>query len=657
MLTRRAALHGGLAAAGAMALPVARRAAAAAEPVPAGPLVAGPDDPAVWFTHSVASGDPAADGVVLWTRAYPLDGRTEVELTWVVARDPALDDVVRTGTVIASAATDWCAKVWADGLAPHQTYWYGFRAEGGTERSPTGRTRTAPAPGQAVDRLRFVLLTCNNPDEGRFNTLDRVAELDDSIDAVIHHGDYIYEYGRPGLPNAPWHTCVTLDDYRSRYASYRSFVQLRDAHRMHPWIHLWDDGDTANGAWRDGADGHDERMHGPWADRLAAAFRAFTEWTPCRLTGEVADTPVSRSLPYGDLAHLLVVDACVNRDRLWGNALQSFDAPELLDPARRSLSVESERWLASALTRSARSTWTVLTTQALVSHWGAPGLPDVLPPELMDHFLRRDGNQLYGTAWNGYPAQRQRLIDAVEAAGLRNLVVTSGDAHFSIAAELTRDPYNPLVYDPLWSHGSVGVELCCASVSSAGFAEGLGVEPRTVTPAVELASLLLNPHQRWLELDSKGYVLLELRPDRMIADYWFVPTVRQLDDRIHHAARLVTRAGTNHLDLDVRPGAAPPRRDVAPVPPEVATNPVAVDRRGGAAGTEQQGNRFPLPAGTSTAGAPAGAAAAAGPIPDSAAPAPTLPATGAGMPLIPAAAALAAALAVRRRAGRADPSG
>lgn len=596
-MTRRAAIQGGLSLAGALAISgVAARPASATG---ATESTAEPTPP-IWFTHAVASGDPTADGVVLWTRAYPIDGRARVDLTWIVATDPALADVVATGPIMVTAATDWCAKAIPAGLEPHTTYWYGFVAGDGptTAHSPIGRTRTAPAAGLPTERLRFVLVTCTNPEEGRLNTLARVAELDDSVDAVIHHGDYIYEYGRPGVGFAPDHTCVSLDDYRTRYAAYRSFPQLRDAHRMHPWIHLWDDGDIANGAWREGAADHDPDLHGTWADRRAAAFQAFTEWTPCRLTAEVGDTPVTRSIAYGDLAHLVVVDAMWNRDPGHDSAFVSFDAPELMDPARRIMSDEQEAWLADTLASpSARDArWTVLVTQALVTHWGAPGLPDVLPHELTEHFIRRDGNQLYSSAWNGYPAARGRLIDAIEAARLRNLVITSGDAHLSITGELTRDPYNPLAYDARTSRNSVGVELCCASVSSAAIAETLGVPPRTVSPALELTSVALNPHQRWLELDSKGYVLLELRPDRMVADYWFVDTVAQLSGRIDFAARLTSLDRSNRLQHELLPSHTTPRREVAEVPLESATNPVALDELGGGAAAEPTGNRVPTAA-------------------------------------------------------------
>jgi alkaline phosphatase D len=302
-LTRRGALKG-LTAVGALAA--------------LGGLAHGGQRP-LRFTHGVASGDPLQDRVMLWTRALPEDGEA-IALNWTIARDAGFRDTVVQGTAWATAATDFTVKIDAHGLAPGERYHYRFVAEGQT--SPTGRTCTLPVGD--VSRYRLAVMSCAHYAAGYFNVYGAVAARDD-VDVVLHLGDYIYEYGMDGYAGdigeeigrhvAPDRATVSLADYRERYAHYRLDPDLQALHAAKPMIAVWDDHETANDAWKTGAQNHDAATEGPYRERAEAARRAYLEWLPIR---ENTDDPqqIYRAFDIGKLARLIMLDTRrIGRDR------------------------------------------------------------------------------------------------------------------------------------------------------------------------------------------------------------------------------------------------------------------------------------------------------------------------------------------------------
>lgn len=498
----------------------------------------------VSFTHGVASGDPLADRAILWTRALPADaGTKELPVRWQAARDAGFLDVVAAGEAFASAARDFTVKVDAALPDPDTYYWYRFEAGGAV--SPAGRTRTAPAGDVAA--FRFVATTCSNPNVGHFNTLACIAALDD-LRFVMHLGDYIYEYGSDAWD--PPHACVTLDDYRRRYAYYRAFPEQLEAHRLHPWIIVYDDGEFANGCWTYGAEAHDPQTQGAWEDRRRAAAQAFEEWTPTRLAPQDGDIPrLYRRLAFGAMADVLMLDLRQDaRDGFLSDHYVTGNIPAYDDPARRIMSPAQMGWLLDGLA-DRRSRWKLVGNQAMLGHWGGPGAPD-LPPEAMRALgLRQNGNQLYVNGWNGYPADRRRLYAGMQERDVQNLVVLSGDAHYSFAMDLPPDPFDATKYDPVTGRSSLGVEFVVPSVNSEAFPETMGYPPRTLSLPVERASLAGNPHHKYTELDSKGYTLVTLTAERAVAEYWFMRTVLEPGTERQLGARLVTAAGSNRVDL------------------------------------------------------------------------------------------------------------
>ena len=279
--------------------------------------------PTVSFDHGVASGDPLSDRVVIWTRATPAEGSTSpITVSWIVAWDPELQWVAHSGDITVDAETDYTVKVDVDRLAAGTTYYYGFRV--GDKVSPTGRTKTLPA--EDAQQLKMAVLSCSNYPAGFFNVYRTMADIED-LDLAIHLGDYIYEYGangygtdvgnRIGRFNVPAHELLTLNDYRQRYALYRTDPDLQALHAHVPMIAIWDDHETANNSWMDGAQNHSEDgSEGSWDERKAAFTRAYHEWLPIRTPVADNKAAIQRSFQAGSLASIVMVEArLIGRDK------------------------------------------------------------------------------------------------------------------------------------------------------------------------------------------------------------------------------------------------------------------------------------------------------------------------------------------------------
>lgn len=512
-----------------------------------------PVDAAV-FAHGVASGDPLADRVILWTRVTTT-ASVAVTVRWVVARDAALTDVAAEGEAVASADADYTVKVDPTGLAAGTTYYYAFAAlpsEGGapTGRSVVGRTRTLPAGD--VARLRLAVTSCANYNNGYFNAYGRVADRND-LDVWVHLGDYIYEYadGRYGnvaaeRPLEPKNETVTLDDYRKRYAHYRTDADLQEAHRQHPIVAVWDDHETANDSYRDGAENH-QPEEGDWNARKLAGTRAFVEWLPVRAELVPGQLPkIYRELAFGNLVDLVMLDTrLAGRDKAPGDTTkvgsQAKGTPaDWADPARQLLGAEQEAWLGTTLGASkARGTkWRLLGNQVVFAPTKDP----------------RDGGPVTTDFWDGYQATRGRVIDKLESGAIDNVVVLTGDIHTSWAMDVpplvTTDP---AVYDPATGKGSVAVELVCPAVTS----QALEGDPlAAVAPNLVKQN---NPHIFFNEVTRKGYLLVDVTPERVQAEWYFVADhlVRTTAEAL--AATYTCASGSAHLVVAAAPSA--PRSD------------------------------------------------------------------------------------------------
>lgn len=422
------------------------------------------------FSHSVASGDPHPDSVVLWTRLDPVGRTGLVAVTWEVAADEAFSGVLARGVAQTSAIRDWTVNVVARGLSDGRTYWYRFVDDVGNV-SPVGRTRTAPLG--PVDRLRFGVAACSNFAYGNFHAYGHLAERLD-LDAWIHLGDYVYEYANPGAGetygeyrlNDPVNETLSLSDYRRRYACYRADADLQELHRLHPVIHVWDDHEFADDPFVGGAANH-QPGDGDWNLRIAAALQAYSEWMPTRLDGN----RIHRTLHYGDLATIVGVDR--QRRFLW---------PEAND-GDLYLGREQFDWLDGQL-GSVTSDWSVLAQQTTFAATG----PN-----------RRSGG------WG--ERDRGRVLSTLRPTG-SDLVVLTGDIHRFHAIDVLDDPD---AYVPGTGDGVAAVEFASGSISSPG-SNGSGAGPQV----------------RWTSGDHRGYAVVDLTPDRVQSDFFGFPDPEKL---------------------------------------------------------------------------------------------------------------------------------
>jgi alkaline phosphatase D len=386
------------------------------------------------FCHGVASGDPLPDRVVIWTRLTH-DGRHALPVRWwIETMDGAR---AGEGTAVASAQRDWTVHVDVGGLMPATAYRYGFEAGG--ERSVVGRTRTLPSAG--AEHLRFGQVSCAKYNAGYFNAFARLSVRDD-LDFVLHLGDYIYEASNEppsetrvtdiGRPFDPTHECVTLADYRRRYAHYRADPDVQEMHAAHPLIATLDDHELADGAWRDGGSQHDEERSGSWRSRRAAAFRARWEWLPARPPDAGDPERVFRTVSLGELADLFLIDTRSRRD-------QPVPPPAMDGPQRSALGPEQRAWLWDALDRST-ARWRLIGNPSVMARtWSDAFDGDVKAALLKLKLIDADGTGPDYDQWDGYPHERRALLEHVARATPANVVVLSGDVHVGMANDLARD--------------------------------------------------------------------------------------------------------------------------------------------------------------------------------------------------------------------------
>ncbi len=506
------------------------------------------------FTHSVASGDPVQDSVTLWTRYVPLDGGS-AELQVELARDPAFAEIVARGTTTAGPESDFCAHARPAGLAPGQWYFYRFTAPDG-QVSDIGRTRTLPAG--PLENVRIGVFSCSNATSGWFNAYGHAAARND-LDLVIHLGDYIYE-SKLDRSDAleelaiarqiqPQHECVSLVDYRLRYASYRMDADLQALHRAYPMIAMCDDHETVNNSWLHGAENHGEH-EGPWPVRMAAAMRAWHEWLPMR-----SDAYARYEL--GDLASLFRLETrIIGRSQqldlgeyLKGQsdpltaALAFRDGP-LADPARTMMGAEQERWLADGLAQSVAggARWQILAQQTIMgttlmprdySSWFTPDAPPGDSKRAELDLAVQLGALGIGTSmdrWDGYPAARSRLLASAQAAGAE-LVVLSGDSHNAWAFELEHDGQ------------PAGVEFAGQGVSSLGMDKRYFGDPQ----AIARSYLDTNPAIKWCDTSRRGYMVLDITPEAVTNEWLFLHSRHERSREVLDTHRMQVERGAHRF--------------------------------------------------------------------------------------------------------------
>ncbi|MFF1414739.1 alkaline phosphatase D family protein [Streptomyces sp. NPDC058289] len=533
------------AAATAALVPIAALGAEAAH------AATGTTEDAPSFLHGVASGDPLPDGVLLWTRVTPTAGAVPgsgagpaVAVGWEVAEDKAFSRIVASGTVTASAASDHTVKADVRGLRPQTAYWYRFTA--GATASPAGRTRTAPAAATAPAGVRFGVVSCANWESGYFSAYRHLAARAD-LDAVLHLGDYIYEYKSGGYPeakyvvrqHAPLHEILTLADYRTRHGKYKTDPDLQALHQAHPVIAIWDDHEIANDTWSGGAENHDPATEGSFAARAAAARQAYFEWMPVRTSTEGT---VYRRLRFGTLADLHLLDLRTFRSQQAGIGSGAVDDPERSITGRAQLD-----WLKAGLAGS-QATWKLVGTSVMISPVAFGSLPAHLLGPLTELLgLPAGGLAVNVDQWDGYTDDRRELLGHLTDRSVRNTVFLTGDIHMAWANDV---PVTAATYP--WSR-SAGVEFVVTSVTSDNIDDLLHVPADTASLVAETAIKAANRHVKWLDMDAHGYGVLDVTAERSQMDYYVVSDKRRQDATAAWARSYRTLNGTQKVERADQP--------------------------------------------------------------------------------------------------------
>ena len=519
----------------------------------------GDSESSISFNHGVASGDPLSDRVVLWTKVTPPESREEVKVTVEVATDAEFTDLVgETVMTTTTAERDYTVKVDFTGLKAGIPYYYRFRSDGVT--SPVGRTKTLPQGD--VSSVKLAVFSCANYAAGYFNVYGHAAGQAD-VDAVLHLGDYIYEYDTRGLSlensgevvrNLPADNdkeILTLDDYRKRYAVYRSDSQLQALHAAHPFITMWDDHEVANNSYKDGASNHDEG-EGEFrkARKEAAASQAYYEWMPIRENTQEREIAY-RSFSFGNLVDLHMLETrLVARDKELDYQNYIDPETETIDMQMLNTHLQSQtllgraqlEWLREGMNDSS-ATWQVLGQQVLMgrmelpvellAHLDNPSLrlaTDIF--ELTEIKQRVQGNDPSVTqrerdrintvlpynldAWDGYPAEREAVLGVAYSAD-KNLVVLAGDTHNGWANNLEDAEGN-----------QVGVEFAGPSVTSGGIEDFLGL-PDGFRAQFSRAVETLVDDLVYSNASDRGYMIVSFTSKEAQSEWIYVDTVSELE--------------------------------------------------------------------------------------------------------------------------------
>jgi len=508
------------------------------------------------FRHGVASGDPFQNSVVLWTR-ISAESEADIEVSWEIFTDAELETQAASGRTTTGKARDYCVKIIAENLSPGQTYYYRFRA--GDSVSPIGRTRTLP-DGETPE-IRFAVVSCANWQHGYFNTYDAIAKRAETqpYDAMIHLGDYYYEYGAFETPriedriHEPAHEIASLEDYRQRHAQYRSDSALQSATAAMPLIAVWDDHETSNDSWKSGAQNHQAETEGTWDDRRQSALRAYYEWMPVRdpKPGRVR-ADIYRNFRFGDLVNLTCVETRLTAraepiiiesyfdDIIQEGGADKFREDVLYDEGREMFGADQQDFIINALSQSKTDgvPWRLLANQVIMGRLLTPDFTpyisedalekiEVVWPEVREFLtLSKYNMPVYPDSWDGYPVAREAFYAALETAGINDMLVLTGDAHEFWLNDLTSE-----------AGTKVGMEVVTSSVSSETLTAYLG----DGTADHNLLLTKENPDARYYNALRCGFIDLTLNPKQAVIRMMSVDTVLSRDYVLSKSAQFTVR--------------------------------------------------------------------------------------------------------------------
>ena len=445
------------------------------------------------FIHGVASGDPKEDRVIIWTRITNKKAGEEA-VKWEISESQNFATLINHGELTTNSNIDYTVKVDVPGLQPGKQYYYRFICN--EQYSPIGRTKTLA--GSKSDDIHLGIVSCSNYEFGYFNAYEGLAN--ENLDAILHLGDYIYEYA-PGKygdkdferKHLPAKEILTLEDYRIRYAQYRTDKSLQKAHQMHPFIMIWDDHEIANNAYKEGAQNHQDD-EGNFMERKQIAKKAYYEWQPIR---ETKDSVLYRSFQFGDLVDLIMLD-----ERYIGRN-KPANTPEDAKLERTMLGDTQLGWFKKEL-NSSTAKWKVIGNQVIF----APCNLSLVRPE----------SPVNLDAWDGYDYERNEIVNFLGHTPINNTIFVTGDTHSSWAFEVPMDK-NSYKSNPL----SCAIEIGTPSITSANWDEGATVEEAMLG---EQALLMSNPHLKYVNGRDHGYVLLHLSASKANVQWYYTQDIK-----------------------------------------------------------------------------------------------------------------------------------
>ena len=480
------------------------------------------------FYHGVASGDPLKDRVIIWTRVTPeFEGATTVK--WAISTEASLANPLHSNTITTDASKDYTVKIDVTDLAPNTTYYYQFEAFG--KKSIIGRTKTTAS--DVIDHVKLAIVSCSNYEAGYYNAFANIAARND-LDAVVHLGDYIYEYG-PGTyadttlgksrQHLPAKEIIALSDYRTRYAQYRLDVDFQKAHQQHPFITIWDDHEFANNVYQTGAENH-QAEEGDFAQRKAAAKQAYFEWLPVR---DNTNKDIQRTIRFGNLVDLILLD-----ERVAGRTMPVDSASQANFKAadRSMLGAAQLAWFQNQL-KNSTATWKVIGNQVIFS--------------LLDLSWRTPDSPFNLDAWDGYPHEQAQINQFLSDNNISNVIFTTGDTHCSWAFEV---PADIAAYKSDASAHTVAVEFGTPSITSANFDESTSIEEVLKAEAI-FTNANFNPHLKYVNLRDHGYLSLNIRPEETIAEWHYVMAInKRITTKDTIGKRYIVKSGNHTLNAE-----------------------------------------------------------------------------------------------------------
>ena len=456
------------------------------------------------FYHGVASGDPLPTSIILWTRVTPFFKEESIKVLWYLSTDSLMKNIQKEGFFITNIDRDYTVKVDVDNLDSGTVYYYQFEAL--EQKSIIGRTKTTSLYS---DSLNFAVVSCSDYQRGFFNSYAALAN-EKNIEAVIHLGDYIYEYKARDFSNGiferlhiPDKEIVSLSDYRNRYSQYKMDSDLISAHQKHPFIVIWDDHETSNDTYSSGAQNHQSELEGDFFKRIKGALKAYYEWQPIR----EGEKPY-RSFSFGNLADLIILE-----ERLEGRTEQaiSLEDSSLFDKKRTMLGKVQLDWFLNKLNNK-KSQWKIIGNQVIFSYLN----------------YGRSDFKINLDSWDGYPQEREIIANHIIDNNVKDVVFITGDTHQSWAFEVDHEPFDNNIFQPY------AYEFGTPSINSGNSDERYPNIPiqKIIDHENSITNSPINPHLKFTNSRDHGYLILNLSKEKVVANWHYVNTLMRRENTI-----------------------------------------------------------------------------------------------------------------------------